>query len=259
MRHAFTALQQPLCCPCSPAAPGLLGAGCSDSNSASTYGLQESLGPRSLVNGFTGGSVTWQCAGFAQNQDANALRFGTTYSFWFTADQAPTMGDARLELFKPGNPGSQTVQLQRPLDGPIAAANYCGSTPNSALSITGLWVSGLDLNARSLDLDVTSMPPGQFGFIVTSLTPDQVDMPGGSAGNLCVGGAIGRLVGGVVFQSGSGGAATVPVDLDAIPTPNGTTQVMAGETRYFQAWHRDLTVAGVASSNFSRGLSLSFP
>lgn len=439
MRHAFTPLQQNFCCSCTAAAFGFLGPGCSDANSSSTYGGQESLGPRSLVNGFTGsfpypfptlgqtgdaiykrlqapttgidpslhpsaiyvgevfvvdasdaaagngqngfswqpltrssfptggayrlltngpsnalqpaihawqaqepavvlrnmqvvgeglfvaashaipngdgtwryeyavqnvnsdfsgqsfslnvgtatvtdvgmsfpayhsgepytnapwtatnsgGSVTFQCARFAQNQNANALRFGTTYSFWFTADEPPILGDARLALFKPGNPGIQTVQLQRPSDGSVAAANYCTSTPNSTFSVTGLWVSALDLNARSMDLEVTSMPAGQFGFIATSLTPDQVDMPGGSAGNLCIGGAIGRLVGGVVFQSDSGGAATVLVDLDSIPTPNGATQVIAGETRYFQAWHRDLTFGGAATSNFSRGLSLSFP
>ncbi len=206
----------------------------------------------------SGGSVAWECAGFAQNQNANALRFGTTYSFWFTADEPPTAGDVTLGLFKPGGPGPQTVQLDVPSAGPVTAANYCTANPNSTFMVTGLWVSNVDLNARSMDLEVSSMPAGQFGFIATSLTPDQVDMPGGSAGNLCIGGAIGRLVGGVVFQSDSSGAATVPVDLDTVPTPNGTTQVMAGETRYFQAWHRDLTFGGMATSNFSRGLSLSF-
>ena len=205
------------------------------------------------------GSVTWACLPFAQDQNANALRFGTTYSFWFTADEPPAAGDVSLGFFKPGHPAAQIIQLDVPSDGPVVANNYCMQAPNSTMVPTGLWVSSVDLTARTINVDVTSMPTGQFGFLATSLTPDQINMAGGSAGNLCLGGTIGRLVGGVVFQASAGGAATIPVDLDVIPTPNGTTGVMTGETRYFQAWHRDVSAGGGPSSNFSFGLSVSFP
>jgi hypothetical protein len=43
-----------------------------------------------------------------------------------------------------------------------------------------------------------------------------------------------------------------------VPTPTGTTSVMAGETRYFQAWHRD-AIIGIATSNFSDGVRVVFP
>ena len=36
-------------------------------------------------------SITWNCETFAQNQNANAIRFGTLYNFRFDADQPPQM------------------------------------------------------------------------------------------------------------------------------------------------------------------------
>lgn len=51
----------------------------------------------------SGGSVTWACAHtFAQNPNANALRWGTLYNFRFDANVAPTVGNATLVQFKPG-------------------------------------------------------------------------------------------------------------------------------------------------------------
>ena len=61
--------------------------------------------------------VTWSTETFAQNTNANALRWGTTYSFWFSCDAPPVTGNATLGLFKPGNPGDQSVALITPGDG----------------------------------------------------------------------------------------------------------------------------------------------
>ncbi|GMU83235.1 MAG: hypothetical protein AMXMBFR47_31060 [Planctomycetota bacterium] len=47
-------------------------------------------------------SVTWSSPQtYAQNQNTNALRWGTTYNFWFDADRPPAEGTATLGLFKP--------------------------------------------------------------------------------------------------------------------------------------------------------------
>ncbi|MGE3182449.1 MAG: hypothetical protein AB7N71_12525 [Phycisphaerae bacterium] len=47
------------------------------------------------------GMLRWTAdATFAENENANALRWGTTYSFWFTADVGPEEGDATLGLFR---------------------------------------------------------------------------------------------------------------------------------------------------------------
>jgi len=61
-----------------------------------------------------GGNASWSAPTFAQDQNANALRWGTTYSFWFTSTAAPTTSTASLTLFKPGAPGAMSVQVVAP-------------------------------------------------------------------------------------------------------------------------------------------------
>ncbi len=62
-----------------------------------------------------GGAVTWQSPQtFAQNQNTNALRWGTLYNFRFDADQPPAAANATLGLFKPGTPSSMSVAVQGP-------------------------------------------------------------------------------------------------------------------------------------------------
>ena len=82
--------------------------------------------------------------------------------------------------------------------------------------------------------------------------------PGGSDGNLCLGGSIGRYVGpGQIVNSGATGSFTLPLDLTQTPTPTGLVAIAAGETWNFQAWHRD-AVGGFATSNFTDGLAVQF-
>ncbi len=239
------------------------GAGASITNVGMSFPMYHSGEPYTNIpwNGVVNGNtVTWSTETFAQNNDANALRWGTTYSFWFTANAAPTTVTATLGLFKPGNPGDQSVALIGPdggAGGPIIA-NYCTANSNSTGLTTAIVASNVDLTARTMDLDAMNMPTNAFGFFITSLQDGFVANPGGSAGNLCVVGNIGRGVGGGVLSSGSTGSFTGLVDLDMIPTPTGNTSVMAGETRYFQAWHRD-AILGFATSNFSDGVRVTFP
>ena len=49
-------------------------------------------------------SITWNTETFAQNQNANAIRFGTLYNFRFDADQAPNPTNATVGYFKTGSP-----------------------------------------------------------------------------------------------------------------------------------------------------------
>jgi len=60
----------------------------------------------------TTSSLTWATQTFAQNQNANAIRWGTLYNFRFDADQPPQTATATVGFFKTGSPIS--VQTQTP-------------------------------------------------------------------------------------------------------------------------------------------------
>ncbi len=61
-----------------------------------------------------GGAATWSSETFEDNENANALRWGTTYSFWFTSDAAPETATASMNLFKPGTPTDVTFEVIAP-------------------------------------------------------------------------------------------------------------------------------------------------
>jgi hypothetical protein len=143
--------------------------------------------------------------------------------------------------------------------GPIGAA-YCGpAAPNSTGQGAVLGALGSAVVAQNnLTLEATSLPSNSFGFFLTSATQGFVGNPGGSQGNLCLGGAIGRYVGpGQIKNSGSAGTFSLPLNLALTPTPSGFVSVFAGQTRNYQAWFRD-AVSGSATSNFTQGLAITF-
>lgn len=137
--------------------------------------------------------------------------------------------------------------------------SYCDSNPNStglaaALSITG----SSSIAANDMTLSMSQLPPLSFAFFLVSQTQGFVAFPGGSDGNLCVVGSIGRYVGpGQIQQSSAAGTANLAIDLTQIPQPNGFVSAQAGEQWNFQGWHRDLTSTG-ATSNFSDGVTIVF-
>ena len=50
----------------------------------------------------TGTAISWSSQTYAQNVNANALRFDTTYNFRFDCNRAPTTGNGTLAFFKRG-------------------------------------------------------------------------------------------------------------------------------------------------------------
>ena len=61
--------------------------------------------------------VRWQTASEAANANANALRFATTYNFWFDADRPPLPTPARIGLFRAGSPAAIKAMVPGPGDG----------------------------------------------------------------------------------------------------------------------------------------------
>ena len=81
---------------------------------------------------------------------------------------------------------------------------------------------------------------------------------GGGAGPLGLGASLSRYRGPDQLRSADqDGEALLQLDLRRTPSGAAFVQVLAGETWYFQAWHRDV-VGGAATSNFTNGLEILF-
>jgi len=133
--------------------------------------------------------------------------------------------------------------------------NYCVANNNSTGAPAAIRGTGSATRAlNNLGLVCSGLPANTLGFFLTSTTQGFTATPGGSAGNLCLGGAIGRYSQ-LVQNSGAAGSISLALNLGALPTPTGPVSGAAGQTWNFQCWYRD-AVGGTATSNFSNGLSV---
>ncbi|MEP6821365.1 MAG: hypothetical protein ABI946_03345 [Chthoniobacterales bacterium] len=62
----------------------------------------------------TANDVTWNTETFAQNPNANAIRFGTMYNFRFDSDRPPQTVNATVGFFKTGTPIMVAIQGPSP-------------------------------------------------------------------------------------------------------------------------------------------------
>jgi hypothetical protein len=134
--------------------------------------------------------------------------------------------------------------------------SHCGpAVANSTGAPAQLSALGSPVVANQfLEVTAASLPANQFGYLLASLSAGFVANPGGSQGNLCLAGNIGRFVA-QVQSSGAGGSFTVPVDLGAIPTTP-VAAIAPGETWNFQCWYRDQNPG--STSNFTDALRIEF-
>lgn len=70
----------------------------------------------------TPGNFTWSSETFAQNQNANAIRWGTLYNFRFDSNSPPTLANATIGFLKTGSP--ITVQIQVPSLVNVSVSGY---------------------------------------------------------------------------------------------------------------------------------------
>ena len=114
--------------------------------------------------------------------------------------------------------------------------NYCTANPSSTGAPARIRALGSDTAAANdLTIEAYDMPLNTFGLLATSLAPGFVANPGGSQGNLCLGGSLGRYNANIM-NSGATGSFQIPLDLTMTPTSVGMASVAAGETRYWQVW-----------------------
>lgn len=201
------------------------------------------------------GDVSWSAPQAAVDPAANAILWGTGYSFWFTCDSPPVDGVGELVMFRGPGPGRLPVPLRLPrAPGAPAAALVCEAEPNST-GVPGLLLPGAhDPSGGTLDLRAIGLPPQSIGMVIVSRDPGLVPMAGGSSGTLCLGGLIGRSVGAATAVTSLAGELSVMAHLGALPQGPGSVAVQPGDTWIFQAWHRDVP----ATSNFTQAVSLGF-
>lgn len=134
---------------------------------------------------------------------------------------------------------------------------YCSTNPNSTGVSGGIGATGSPyIGTNNMAVTATSLPQDVFTFLLVGTASDYVANPAGSLGNLCVGGSIGRYWNSLQSTGGTG-TASHGLDLQNIPGPSTSQPVLAGQTLYFQWWHRD-TVGGLPASNFTNGLRAIF-
>lgn len=144
-------------------------------------------------------AITWSTETFAQNQNANAIRWGTLYNFRFSSTRPPQAANATIGFFKTGT--QTTVAIQAPAPGVCTGTPTPTSTPSPSgtptATATGtpsplptptptpLPPSGpLNLSTRILVQTGDSVAIG--GFIVTGIGPKAILVRGigPSLGNL---------------------------------------------------------------------------
>lgn len=171
---------------------------------------------------------------------------------------------ASVALFEPGDDQLHIDDFElisRPADtlGSQVGSPYCGpAVANSTGQPSELRAFGSTVAADDdLTLRATQLPPNQFAMMIVGTSSGLTPMPGGSQGNLCLSGSVGRYNGaGQLRFSGISGEVTLALDLTQTPTATGPTPILAGQTWYFQCWYRDQNPG--PASNFTNGVMVAF-
>ena len=131
--------------------------------------------------------------------------------------------------------------------------SFCGPAVSNSSGQPGR-IRGMgtpSLAANDLTLIAEDLPANVSGFFLLSRTDAFLPFAGGAAGNLCLGGSIGRDLSGLA-NSGPAGELQTQIDWNALPQPGGAVQAIIGEDWHFQLWHRDTLIG--PTSNYTNGL-----
>jgi hypothetical protein len=216
-------------------------------------------------------NVEWTTDTFTVNQNANALRWSTTYNFRFDANIAPVSGDIEIGLFRSGGtatavgvpvPGSFGLPTPYcfgdgsgtacPCANNGAAGNGCAHSLNAAgANLAG---SGLPrISADTFVLTTTGMPSGPGLYFQGDAIAAGGNGFAFGDGLLCASGAIIRL--GVKFAVA--GTSVYPDVGD--PTLSVAGSCVAGNTRFYQKWFRDAApFCTVATYNLTSAIQITW-
>ena len=212
-----------------------------------------------------GGEAKWASTTTpTQNANGNALRWGTLYSFGFTANGAPQAGTADLTLYTTGLGDVLTAPIEGPgAGGPtqigtgmcychslIAACGNIDNTAGCANSTGGgALITAYGTTSIANDdvvLSVSGAPSNKVGMWLSGTAGQQVPF---RDGNLCVAGSTERME--LTTTNALGEASsTVSIVTEA--------NVLVPSTRHFQIWFRDLAGPCGTGSNLSNSVRVDF-
>ena len=200
-----------------------------------------------------GGEVSWATQSFAQNPNANAIRWGTVYNFRFDADSAPGVGTIAVGTFKDGGvvyatsdvPGASLPGLPFCAgDGSLATPCPCANVgapgrgcANSQASAGALLSSSGSSNPDTVVLTVSSTLPSSLCIFLQSAAQNPSGIPFGD-GLRCASGPLLRLY----LKTASAGVAAAPAAGDASITARSAAlgdPIVPGSTRFYQTYYRD--------------------
>lgn len=119
------------------------------------------------------GELKWSTQTFAQNPNANALRWGTLYNFRFVTTAPPIPALATIDLFKPGGASTFTLATQAP-DGASVAPIDTLVCANTGTGVDLSWNNGDvydNLTVRRDNVVIATLPGNATSYSDTNL-PD---------------------------------------------------------------------------------------
>jgi hypothetical protein len=147
----------------------------------------------------TASALTWSSQTFTQNQNANAIRWGTLYNFRFDANRPPQTTNAMIGFFKTGSP--VLVAIQGPTCNAPAPPTPTPFPPGTAQAV--------NLSTRMRVETGDNVAIG--GFIITGTVPKHVLLRGVGP-TLVQSGITNALPDPVMELHGPGGFATITND-----------------------------------------------
>ena len=113
-----------------------------------------------------GGAITWATETLAQNQNANAIRWGTMYNFRFDSNRPPASMNATVGFYKTGSPITVAVQ------GPESAVVVNVSISGRVATAGGLPIRSANVILDDLAGNTQRIVTGSFGtYGFENLTP----------------------------------------------------------------------------------------
>ncbi len=154
--------------------------------------------------------ITWETDTFAENQNANALRWSMLFNFYFTSDAPPAPNTATMGLFKPGGAGDPT---EMSIDVLAPSGNF----------LPGVQGLSCDLGATtSPSVDLSWSNPETYTSIIVRRENTVIATLSGSATSYTdANAAYGFTTYSVQAEQGAIPAAQIPCQINIVPQSQG--------------------------------------